>query len=151
MISSDKFNPGADLLCQRVLGGPQTIRDQPFRKTVWNDVRHLLTQEFVAAISELLFRLEVQQDDLPALIHHHHRVRRRLKHFLEFLLSLVALVRRRLEFVAAAFALCKVLPRGPAHGKNGDHRQHDDESESGEIDKEKPDVGRYGIRCSKRD
>ena len=141
----DQFDPGTDLLRQRIRRRSKAIRDQPFRKTVRNDVGHLLTQQFVAAISELLFRLEVQQNDLAALVHHHHCVRRGLEHFLELLFSLAALVHRGLELVAAGLALRELLSIRAARDNNGDHCQHDDEGESGEIDKKQPNVGRYGI------
>ena len=75
----DQFDPGTDLLRQCVRRGSKTIRDQPFRKTVRNDIRHLLTQQFVAAIAEFLFRLEVQQDDFAPLVHHHYCVGSRLE------------------------------------------------------------------------
>ena len=74
----DEFDPGADLLRQRVFGGAKSVGDQPFREAFRNDVLHLLPQEFVAAVSELFFRLNVQQDDFSALVHHHHGIRSRL-------------------------------------------------------------------------
>src|SRR5450432_548169 len=147
----DELDPGADLLRQCVLGGPKTVSDQPLREALRNNVGHLLTKELVTAISELLLRLEVQQDDLPALVDHHHRIGSRLEHFLEFLLSLVTLVRRRPEFVAAALALRKLLLHRAAYDKHGDHREHDDESESEKIDRKQPNVRRCGIRGPKRD
>jgi hypothetical protein len=141
LAPAGEFNPGTDLLRQCVLGGPKTIRNQPFREAIRNDVRHLLTQEFIAAISELLFRLKIQQRDHPTLVHHHHRIGSRFEHFLEFLLSFVALINRRPELVAAALAPRELLPRRATSDKNRDHRQHDDESESDEIDREQPNVG----------
>ena len=58
-----ELDAGADLLRQRLpaergrrrSAAPQNLRD---------DVLHLLAEELVAAIAELLFRLEVQQHDL---------------------------------------------------------------------------------------
>ena len=76
---ANELDPRADLLRQRVCRGARTVRDQPLRKTLRNDVLHLLPEQFIAAISELLFRLEIQQDDLSALVHDHHRVRRRFQ------------------------------------------------------------------------
>ncbi len=55
------------------------VRDQPLREALRNDVLHLLPEEFVAAVSELLLRLHIQQHDLPGLVHHHHRIRSRLQ------------------------------------------------------------------------
>ncbi len=75
----DEFDPRADLLRQRFRRASRAVRDQPFRKSFRNDVLHLLPEEFIAAVSELLFRLNIQQHDLSALIHHHHGVRRRFQ------------------------------------------------------------------------
>src|SRR5450756_1233794 len=75
----DQFDSGADLLRQRVRRGPKTVREQPFGKTIWNDVGDLLPKELVAAISELLLRLQIQQDDLSTLVYHHHRIGSRLE------------------------------------------------------------------------
>src|ERR1700730_10508760 len=74
-----EFNPGADPLRQCVLGGPKTIGDQPLREALWNDVGYFLPKKFVAAVSELLLCLQVQQDDLPTLVDHHHGVGSRLE------------------------------------------------------------------------
>jgi hypothetical protein len=52
----------------------RAVGDQPFGETLGNDVLHFLAQKLVAAIAELLFRLKVQQNDLAALVHHHHRI-----------------------------------------------------------------------------
>ncbi len=76
---ADQLDPGADLLRQRVLRGAQRIGDQPLRETLRNDVLDRLPDQFVAAITELLFRLLVQQHDFAALVHHHHDVGRRLE------------------------------------------------------------------------
>src|ERR1700730_7126485 len=70
-----ELNPCTDLLRQRLSRGSRTVSDQSFRETFRNDVLHLLPYEFIAAISELFLRLNVQQDDLPARVHHHHRIR----------------------------------------------------------------------------
>ena len=74
-----QFDAGADLLGQRVFLGAQIVGDQPLGKTFRNDVGDSLAQQFVAAITELLFRLQVEKNDLAALVHHHHRVRRRFQ------------------------------------------------------------------------
>src|SRR5579872_3193651 len=74
-----ELNPRADLLRQRLGRRSQTVRDQPFREAFRNDVLHLLPDQLIAVISELLLRLNVQQDDLPALVHHHHGIRSRLQ------------------------------------------------------------------------
>ena len=75
LAQPDEFNPRTDLLRQRVLRGAQIVCDQPFREADRNDVGDLLTKEFVAAIAELLLRLDVQKNDLAALVNHHHRIR----------------------------------------------------------------------------
>ena len=102
-----ELDPGADLLRQRVLRGSQIVRDQPFRETLRNDVRHLLPEQLVAAVAELLLGLEVQQDDLAALVHHHHRVRRRFQ-----------------QPAVAALHLRQMLFRGLAHADVADRRRH---------------------------
>ena len=66
--------PGADLLGQRFGGGAGAVGDQPFGETLGNDVLHFLPHQFVAAVAKLFLRLHIQQDDLSALIHHHHGV-----------------------------------------------------------------------------
>jgi hypothetical protein len=40
---------------------------------------YLLPQELIAPVSELPLRLSVQQDDLSALVYHHHPIRSRFK------------------------------------------------------------------------
>src|SRR6202522_3915407 len=52
-----ELDPGADLLCQCILCGPKTIRDQPFRKALWNNVGYFLSKEIGAAISTMLLRV----------------------------------------------------------------------------------------------
>ena len=39
----------------------------------------LLAEQLVAAVAELLLRLQVEQHDLAGLVDHHHRVGRRLE------------------------------------------------------------------------
>ncbi len=48
-------------------------------KPFGNDVLHLLPYQFIAPVSELFLRLNIQQDNLPALVHHHHGIRSRLQ------------------------------------------------------------------------
>ena len=76
---ADELDAGADLLRQRVFRGAQAVGDQPLGEALGNDVRDLLPEQLVAAVAELLLRLHVQQHDLAGLVHHHHRVRRRLE------------------------------------------------------------------------
>src|SRR3984893_10102511 len=113
---TDQLDPGTDLLRQRVRRGSEAIREQALRKTVRNNIRYLLPQKFVAAISELLLRLKVQQDDLLTLVDHHHRLGTHLAqlaisglHPAQMSFRLLAQVHRRPEFVAAAFAPCEFL------------------------------------------
>src|ERR1700735_3143213 len=54
-----EFNASTDLWRQRVCRGSKSIRDQPFRKALRNDVFHLLAHEFIAPVSELFLRLNV--------------------------------------------------------------------------------------------
>ena len=75
----DELKPRPDMLRQRLGSASRTIGDQAFRKTLGNDVFHLLSNKFIAAIPELLFRLDIKKDDLTALIHHHHRIRSRFQ------------------------------------------------------------------------
>ena len=79
LAPAGELDPGADLLRQRVLRGAKAVGDQPLREALRDDVRHLLADELVAAVAELLLGLDVEQDDLAALVHHHHRIRRRLQ------------------------------------------------------------------------
>ena len=74
-----ELDPGTDLLRQRVSRASGSVGDQPFREALRNDVLHLLPDEFIAQISELFLRLNIQQDDFPALVHHHHGIRSRLQ------------------------------------------------------------------------
>ena len=45
---------------KRVFGGAQIVHNQPLGKAHGNDVRDFLPEELVAAVAELLFRLNVQ-------------------------------------------------------------------------------------------
>ena len=101
--------PGADLLRQRVGGGASAVGDQPFREAFGNDVLHLLPHQFVAAVSELLLRLHVQQHDFPALVHHHHGVGRRFQ-----------------QPAVPALHLRQMLLRVLAHADVADRRRHQD-------------------------
>ena len=51
------------------------MKENPPKSCCRNDVRYLLPDQFIAVISELLLCLKVEQDDLPGLIHSHHRIR----------------------------------------------------------------------------
>src|ERR1700730_11196072 len=75
----NEFDSGSDLLRQRLGRASGTIRDQPFREALWNDVLYLLPYQFIAAVSELFLGLDIQQNDLPSLIHHYHRIRSRFQ------------------------------------------------------------------------
>ena len=69
-----KFDPGADLLRQRLGGSAGAVGDQPLGEALGNDVLDLLPHQFVAAVAELFFRLHIEQHDLPARVHHHHGI-----------------------------------------------------------------------------
>ena len=103
----DEFNSRADLLRQRVFRGAQSVSDQPLREAFGNDVLDLLSKEFVTAIAELLLRLDIQQNDLAALVHHHHRIRGRFQ-----------------QSAVAALHLRQVRFRGLAHADVANRRRH---------------------------
>src|ERR1700728_184764 len=105
----DKFDPCIDPLRQRVFRGAEIVRDQPFREAHRNDVRYLLPKKLVAAIAELLLRLNIQQDDLPSLVDHHHRVGRRFQ-----------------ETAVPALHLRQMHFRGLAYADIADRRRHQD-------------------------
>ena len=75
LAQAGEFDSGANLLCQRFSRSADSVGNQPFRKALWNDALYMLPREFVAVVSELLLRLNVEQNNLPALVYHHHRVR----------------------------------------------------------------------------
>ena len=74
-----------------------------------DDVLDLLPEQLVAAVAELLLGLNIQQDDLAALVHHHHRVGGRLQ-----------------QPAIPAFHLRQMLFRGLAHADVADRRRHQD-------------------------
>src|ERR1700722_4753978 len=95
----NEFNSSADLLRQRFCGASGAVRDQPLRKTLGNDVLHLLPYQFVAAISELLFHLNIQQNNLSRGVHHYHRIRSR---FQQSAVSALHLCQMSFRFLAHA-------------------------------------------------
>src|SRR5216684_3766912 len=92
-----------DLLRQRFCRGASTVGDQPFREALGNDVLHLLAYQFIAAVAELLFRLNIQQDDLAARLHHHHRIRSRFQQSAVLLARFLALAQIAAEQRAIFF------------------------------------------------
>ena len=70
-----ELDPRSDLLRQCVFDGSKSVSEQPFREPFRNDVLHVLPHQFITVVPELFLRLKVQQDNLPALVHHHHRIR----------------------------------------------------------------------------
>ena len=70
----DQLDARAYLLRQRLGRGSGAVRDQTLCEALGDDGLHLLADQLVPPVSELLFGLKVQQDDLPALVHDHHRV-----------------------------------------------------------------------------
>ena len=70
----DEFDSGADLLRQSLGRAAGAVGDDPFREALGNDVLHRLAHQFVAAVAELFFRPDVQQNDLSGHVHHHHGV-----------------------------------------------------------------------------
>jgi hypothetical protein len=75
LASPGQLDPRTYLLRQRVGRGSGSVGDQSFRKAFGNDPGDLLAEQFIALISELFFRLHIQQDNSPILVHHHHRIR----------------------------------------------------------------------------
>src|SRR5664280_2969431 len=49
----DELNAGSDLLRQRLCRGSLSVRYQPLREALWNDVGDLLPKQLVATVSEL--------------------------------------------------------------------------------------------------
>ena len=74
-----QLDAGADLLRQGLGRGACAVRDQPLGEADGDDVGDLLSEQFVAAVAELLFGLEIDEDDLAVLVDHHHGVRRRFE------------------------------------------------------------------------
>ncbi len=101
--------------------GPQSVGDQPLRKTFGNDVLHLLAHQFVAAVAELLFRLNIQQHDFSRRVHHHHGVRRRFE-----------------QPAVPAFHLRQVLFRSLAHADVADRRR--DQNSFGAFERAQHDL-----------
>ena len=71
-----KLDTGADLLGQSFGCGSKPVRDQALCEAVRDNLCHLLSDEFIPAVPELLFGLNIQQDDFAFLVHNHHGVRR---------------------------------------------------------------------------
>ena len=79
LASRDQLDPRADLLRQGPGGGSGAVRDQALREALRDDALDRLADQLVALVSELFFGLEIEQDDVPALVHHHHRIRSRFQ------------------------------------------------------------------------
>ena len=71
-----QFRFGADLKCER---RGKTIIDQALCNALRNDLLDVLPKQFIATIAEFLLGLKVQQDNLPCMVYHDHRVRSRLQ------------------------------------------------------------------------
>ena len=106
---ADEFDSRADLLRERFGGAAGAVGDQPFREAFRDDVLHFLAEQFIAAITELFFRLNIEQDDLSALVHDHHGIRRGLE-----------------QTAVAALHLRQMLFGGFAHADVADGRSHQD-------------------------
>ena len=104
-----EFDPSSDLLRQRFRRAPCTVRDKPFREALGNNILYLLPYQLVAAISKLLLRLDVQQNDFPGRVHHHHRIRSRFQ-----------------QPAVSALHLCQVRFRILADADVADRRSHQD-------------------------
>ena len=86
--------------------GSKAVGDQSLGEAFWNDVGDFLPDQFIAAIAELFFRLNIEQDDLAALVHHHHRVRRRLEQSTVFAFHLRQMIFRGLACSDVAARSC---------------------------------------------
>jgi hypothetical protein len=93
-----------------------SVGDQPFREALGNDVLHLLPDQFIAAVSELFLRLNIQQDDLPALVHHHHRIRSRLQQPAVPALHLRQMLFRALRTLMSRIAAVTRIPSALSSG-----------------------------------
>ncbi len=102
-----KFDARADLLGQCLGGRAGAVGKQALGKALGDDVADRLAQQFVPMVAELALRLEVQQHDLAAPVHHHHRVGRRFH-----------------EGAIAAFHLQQLLFGGLARADVADRRRH---------------------------
>src|ERR1700733_4007185 len=71
---TDQFKSGTYLLLQRFRGGARIVSDQPLREAFWDNVLHLLPNEFITPVSEPLLCLHIQQDDFAGLVHYHHSI-----------------------------------------------------------------------------
>ena len=103
-----QFDSGADLLRQRLGRGARAVRDQPLGEADRDDVGDLLSEQFVARISELLFGLEIDEDDLAVLVDHDHRVRRRFEQP-----AVAAFHLRQMRFHLLTYAKIADCGRGP--------------------------------------
>ena len=74
LASPDEFDPGANLLRQRLRRASRPVRDDPFREALGNDVLHLLSDQFIAAVAKLLFRPDIQQNDVSCHVYYHHGI-----------------------------------------------------------------------------
>jgi hypothetical protein len=70
----DSGATGANALRAWVFLRSKPLREDPLGDTFWNDVLYLPAGERAAGISELLFRLRIQENDILALVHDHYRV-----------------------------------------------------------------------------
>ncbi len=102
-----QFNAGADLLGQSFGGRAGAVGDQPFGEALGNDVLDFLSHQFVAAVAKLFLRLHVQQNDVAALVDHHHGVGSGFE-----------------QPAIAAFHLRQMFFRVPAHADVADRRRH---------------------------
>ena len=79
LAPAGELDAHSDLLSQGVGCGARSVRDKPLGEAGRDEPDDVLPQQFVAAVSELLLGLEVEQGDVATLVEDHHRVRRRLK------------------------------------------------------------------------
>ncbi len=74
-----ELDAGADLLRECIFVGAQSVGDEPLGETLRHDAADQLPEQFVAAIAELLLRLQIHENDHAANVHHHHGIGRSLQ------------------------------------------------------------------------
>src|ERR1700722_2239392 len=73
--AAGKFDTCANLLSQGFGRGARAICDNAFGEAFRNEVFYFLADQFVAAVAELFFGLNVEKNDFSCLVDDYHRVR----------------------------------------------------------------------------
>ena len=96
------------ICCASASAAERAVGDQPLGEADGDDVGDLLSDQFVAAVAELLFGLEIEEDDLAVLVDHDHRVRRRFEQP-----AIAAFHLRQMRFHLLTYAKIADCGRGP--------------------------------------